>query len=54
MIEAIPAPGSAGTTAASGLSALQDKAAQAGFGLDIEPGPDSTRFDWHVHATVPR
>jgi signal transduction histidine kinase len=47
MIEARPLAGEGGTTP-SELSGLQDKAAQAGVGIDIEPGPDSTRFAWRV------
>jgi signal transduction histidine kinase len=49
VIEAAPLAGDAGMkSAAPGLFALRNKAAQAGVGIDIEPGPDSTRFAWHV------
>jgi signal transduction histidine kinase len=33
---------------------LRNKAARAGFGIDIEPGPDTTRFAWHLTVRAPR
>jgi signal transduction histidine kinase len=47
-VEARPLAGVAGITASSGFSGLRDKAARAEIGIDIEPGPSSTRFAWHV------
>jgi signal transduction histidine kinase len=52
-IEATPVRGPTATAQAPGFSDLRDKAAQAGVGIDIEPGQGSTRFAWHVHARAP-
>jgi signal transduction histidine kinase len=54
VVEARPLAGAAGITAPSEFPGLRDKAAQAGIGIDIEPGPDSTRFAWHVPARAAR
>jgi signal transduction histidine kinase len=54
VVEARPLAGAAGITAPSGFAGLRDKAAQAGIGMDIEPGPGSTRFAWHVPVRAPR
>jgi signal transduction histidine kinase len=51
VVEATPLAGATGTT---GLTVLKDIASQAGFGLDIEPDPEATRFAWRAHTTVPR
>ena len=48
VVEATPLAGAAGIKAASGFPGLRDQAAKAGIGTDIEPGPGSTRFTWHV------
>jgi signal transduction histidine kinase len=53
-VEARPLAGAAGITAPSEFPGLRDKAAQAGIGIDIEPGPGSTRFAWHVPLKVAR
>jgi signal transduction histidine kinase len=53
-VEARPSAGAPGITASPGLPGLRDKAAQAGIGLDIEPGPNTTRFAWHVPVRVAR
>jgi signal transduction histidine kinase len=53
-VEARASAGAAGITASPGLPGLRDKAARAGIGLDIEPGPDTTRFAWHVPVRVAR
>jgi signal transduction histidine kinase len=53
-VDARPLAGTAGTTAPSGFSGLRDKAARAGIGIDIEPGPDSTRFAWRLPIRTPR
>ena len=45
-----PATGAGGTD--HGFPALRDQAAQAGIHLDIDPGPDGTRFAWRVPATL--
>jgi len=48
-IQAVPAAGAAQISgAAPGFSSLRHKSAQTGIGIDIEPGPDSTRFAWHI------
>ena len=47
-VEAQPLAAEAGMTASSELAGLRDKAARAGIGIDIEPGPSSTLFAWHV------
>lgn len=54
VVEARPLAGAAGITAPSGFPGLRDKAAQAGIGIDIEPGPGSTRFAWHVPVRAAR
>jgi signal transduction histidine kinase len=54
VVEARPLAGAAGKTAPSGFPALRDRAAQAGIGIDIKPGPGSTRFAWHLPVRVPR
>jgi signal transduction histidine kinase len=54
MIEATPVAGATGTPAAPEFSSLRSKAAQAGIGIDIEPGPGSTRFAWHVPVRASR
>jgi len=54
VVEARPLAGAAGITAPSGFDGLRDKAARAGIGMDIEPGPGSTRFAWHVPVRAPR
>lgn len=54
LVEARPLAGATGMTAAPELSRLRYKAAQAGFDIDIQPGPGSTRFSWHVPVRVPR
>jgi signal transduction histidine kinase len=54
VIEATPVAGATGTTAASEFSSLRSTAAQAGIGIDIEPGPGSTRFAWHVPVRASR
>ena len=48
VIQAVPVAGAAETNAASCFSGLREKATHAGIGIDIEPGPDSTRFAWHI------
>ena len=52
VIEATPVAGATG--ASSEYFRLRNKAAQAGIGIDIEPGPDSTRFAWHVPVRAAR
>jgi len=52
VIEATPV-GKA-TSASSEYVSLRNQAAQAGIGIDIEPGPDSTRFAWHVPVRASR
>jgi len=54
MIEATPVAGAARTTAASEFFSLRSRAAQAGIGIDIEPGPGSTRVAWHVPVRASR
>lgn len=54
MIEATPLTEATGNAAASEFPALRDQAARAGFGLDIKPDPDSTRFAWRAPAAAPR
>jgi signal transduction histidine kinase len=54
VIEATPVAGATGTTAASEFSSLRSTAAQAGIGIDIEPGPGSTRFAWHIPVRASR
>jgi hypothetical protein len=54
MVEARPLASATGTKASSELFRLRDKAARAGFGIDIEPGPATTRFAWHVPLRTPR
>jgi len=53
-VDARPLAGAAGITAPSGFPGLRDKAARAGIGIDIEPGPGSTRFAWRLPVTAPR
>jgi hypothetical protein len=53
-VEARPLAGATGITAPSGFSGLRDKVAQAGIGIDIEPGPGSTRFAWRLPIRAPR
>ena len=48
VVEARPLAGAAGITAPSEFPSLRDKATKAGIGIDIEPGPGSTRFAWHL------
>jgi signal transduction histidine kinase len=54
VLEAAPRAGVAGTTASSEFSGLREQASRAGIGIDIEPGPDLTRFAWHVPVRTPR
>jgi hypothetical protein len=54
MIEATPVAGATRTTAASEFLNLRRKAAQAGIGIDIEPGPGSARVTWHVPVRASR
>ena len=54
VVEARPLAGAAGITAPAGFPGLRDKAAQAGIGIDIEPGPGSTRFAWRLPISAPR
>ncbi len=53
-VEARPLAGATGMETSSELSSLRDQAVQAGIGVDIEPGPDSTRFAWHIPVRVPQ
>lgn len=49
VVEAVPrsrVPAADG--AAAGFSSLRERAARAGIRMRIEPGPDGTRFAWHV------
>ncbi len=49
VIRAVPADGAARTNgAAPGFSGLRRRSTRAGISVDIEPGPDSTRFAWHI------
>jgi len=54
VVEARPLADAAGMKASSEFFRLRDKAAQAGVGIDIEPGPGATRFAWHVPVRAPR
>jgi hypothetical protein len=54
VVEARPAAGVSGAVASAEFPGLPSKAAEAGVGIDIEPGPDSTRFAWHVPVRASR
>ena len=48
-IQAVPAEGAAGMNGtAPGFSGLRHRSTEAGISIDIEPGPDSTRFAWRI------
>jgi signal transduction histidine kinase len=49
VIDAAPLPSASGSGGTDDwFSALRDQAAQARIRLDIDSGPDGTRFAWHV------
>jgi signal transduction histidine kinase len=54
VVEARPLAGATGVKASSEFFRLRDKATQTGVGIDIEHGPGSTRFAWHVPVRAPR
>lgn len=54
VVDSTPAAGAAGAPASPEFAAVRDRAARAGVGFDIEPGPGSVRFAWHVPVKVPR
>jgi signal transduction histidine kinase len=54
VVEATPMAGATRLKASPEFFSLQDIAAQAGIGMDIEPGSGSTRFAWHVPVSAAR
>ena len=48
VVRAVPVRGAQADGEAPGFPSLRHSAARAGIDIDIEPGPDSTRFAWHI------